>query len=127
MGSVVWEGVPIIPMPSTERVRILYTACSKQDGDVVYDGVAKHTFSRDAIERHKADIEAQVATLNAEMDMACPWLRLCLDRDNNQWGDHPDMERLTALGVASGAMREVYRESPIHRVLALPTSPLVVD
>lgn len=114
-------------MPSTDTVRDLYRACTSSEGDVVYEGVAKHTFDKNALETHKSEIEAQVATLNPDMHLACPWVNLCLDLNRDQWGDQPDMERITALGVASGTIIELYREGPIERVLSFPTSPFVTS
>jgi hypothetical protein len=33
------------------------------------------------------------------------FLQMCVDRDDDQWGEHPDMEKLCILGLATGMMR----------------------
>lgn len=33
------------------------------------------------------------------------FLQMCVDRDENQWGEHPDMERLCMLGIAAGMIK----------------------
>lgn len=33
------------------------------------------------------------------------FLNMCLDKDGNQWGEHFDMEKLLALGLANGLAR----------------------
>ncbi len=71
------------------------------------DGIMnRFIFRREAVERHRTEIEAMLAELpdNFQKDKGGGWsfLQACMDRQDNQWGEHRDMAALFALGMAIG-------------------------
>jgi hypothetical protein len=110
-------------MPCVDVVRGLYSSCVHDDGDVVYEGITTHRFQRAALVAHKDAIAAQVNTLDKSINTCIPWLNTCMDSAGAQWGDQADMEMLVSVGVACGALVELYKADRINRVFSLPSSP----
>ena len=107
-------------MPVTDVVKTLYTTCTKEDGDVEYNGLWMHKFDRARLESSKSDIEHQIRSLT----LPNMWTNLCMDRADNQWGEQRDIELLVALGVAAGVIEEIARNPGDATLRAFDTLPL---
>lgn len=60
------------------------------------------------IEKHSEEIKDLLNELHSEFKESegggWSFLQMCVDKNDNQWGDHPNMQELMLLGIASGYM-----------------------
>jgi hypothetical protein len=78
----------------------------KSGAQIVQGIVRTFGFSPTKITEHKDEIRALLAEMPDEFQAGkgggMSFLNLCVDRDGNQWGEHPTMEALVVLGIAAG-------------------------
>lgn len=86
------------------------------------DGIVnRFRLSGNRLEEKRADIEAMLRQLPPQFMVAggggWSFLQACLRADSVHWGEHPDMERLFALGLGIGVVveplpREIWNALP---------------
>lgn len=54
------------------------------------------------LESHREDIQEMINQLHIEFKEGWSFLNLCIDKNGNHWGEHPDCEKLTVLAIALG-------------------------
>lgn len=91
--------------------------CPRENGEVqipkdavLVDGIVnKYAFHPGRIEEKRAAIQALLAETPDEFHTAkgggMSFLRLCMDRHGNHWGEHVNMEGLIALAIATNQGR----------------------
>lgn len=94
------------------NVKNIYVYCRpgahediRSKAKIEVDGIMNcPTFVRERVNRRRADIIDMLDQLpsgfHADGGGGWSFLQACDDRDGNQWGEHPDMERLFLLGMA---------------------------
>lgn len=93
-------------MISCGEVDDIYRNCSTNAADhVSYKGLVMHTFNTEMLDKSKD----RIRTLLQYLSFPNMWMNLCMDRNDNQWGEQRDVEKLIALGVASGILVEIAR------------------
>jgi len=95
---------------SAERVHEIFLDCLFKDSEdssnpVKAEGIVTNVgFHPERLASHRADIEALLDELPDAFKKSggggWSFLNACDDRHGNQWGQHPDMERLFQLGIA---------------------------
>lgn len=92
-----------------KKVNDLMLDClnGKEEGALVVKGIVRtFGFSPEKIAAHKEEIRALLAAMPDEFQQdkggGMSFLNLCMDRDGEQWAEHPTMEALVALGEAAG-------------------------
>lgn len=95
-------------MNIAEQVDSIIKDClnGQNDGALVVDGIVrKFGFSKEKIESHKEDIRVLLNEMPKEFHKdtggGMSFLQLCVDKTGQQWGEHPSMEALVALGIAA--------------------------
>lgn len=97
---------------TSEAVHDLVKDCLFKEGEpkddpVIVEGITRtFGFHPDRIRRNAPAIAALLAELPSEFRMnsggGWSFLQACVDRHGNQWAEHPTMEELFVLGIASG-------------------------
>lgn len=58
------------------------------------------------VAKHKEEVKKILSNLGDEFMIekggGTSFLNMCMDKNGNQWGEHPDMDELVMLGVACG-------------------------
>jgi hypothetical protein len=77
------------------------------DGAILVDGITgRFGLNPERVKQHDSEIQASLSGLPKEFYASggggMSFLNLCLDADGNQWGEHPDMQELCILAIASG-------------------------
>ena len=105
---------------TSDRAQWLYATCVGEG--VSYKCLGKtHSFDAQKLEEHKEAITAAVSQI-ANVEVHVTFVQMCYLKDGTQWGDHAQMLSLVAVGVASGALVELYNEGGTNLVVALPSS-----
>jgi len=78
---------------------------NRSDNEIIINGVAhSFSFNPDKIEKYKDNIYSMLKELPKEFhkETGDGWsfLNACMDKNNNQWGEHRNIEQLFALGMA---------------------------
>lgn len=94
-----------------KRLHEIILDCLFKDGEdtskgVVVEGI-KHNFSfhPERLENHKAEIGAMLRELPSEFSATggggWSFIQACVTKDGKQWGEHPNIEELLVLGIAT--------------------------
>ncbi len=96
---------------TAENVRAVLKECFFKDGEdrsnaVIADAItAKFGFHPGRLASHKQDIASMLGELPEQFFDAhgggTSFLNACITRDGEHWGEHPTMELLLALGIAT--------------------------
>ena len=96
-------------MIDASRISEIVKECLfKEDEDssaaVVSAGVTRtFGFHPDRLKSHQAEVTEMLLQLPEEFHYdGWSFLNACVDREGNQWGDHPNVEELFVLGQAMG-------------------------
>jgi hypothetical protein len=104
--------VSILTAEAVNRVFIDCLSGSSEEGNpdvLVVDGIVnRFALSKTKVEIYREKIKDLLTELPlpffpTTMGGQGGWsfLQMCVDRDDNQWGEHPDMEKLCILGLAT--------------------------
>lgn len=82
---------------------------------IIVDGIMrKYAFHPERVAAAKPEIDALLAELPDAFrkDKGGGWsfLNACMDKNDNQWGEHPDMEMLICLGIAAKSASWVMKD-----------------
>ena len=107
------------PILTVEAVRDLMKRTLAADKDaagvLIVEGLMHNfAFNPEAVAQAKPEIVTLLAELpdNFHVGKGDGWtfLNACMDRHDNHWGEHPDMEALFCVGIAAGVARWVMRD-----------------
>ncbi len=98
---------------NADRVREILLDCrfKKEDSTPNYifvEGIISEAkFNIERLSTHRVEIDSMLDELSDDFKrpQGASFLIACLDKDGEQWGDHPDMEELFLLGMATGKAR----------------------
>ncbi len=112
---------------SSRRVHEIFTACLFRDGEdtsnaVEAEGITMNVgFNPTRLDEHKAEIGAMLKELPEEFQATggggWSFLNACMDKHGNHWAEHPTMQELFLLGLATGKVecqmsREMWAAMP---------------
>ena len=94
---------------SCERIRniVIDALVKESDGDnltpdqyVVVDGIInKCVFHKERLEAHRGEVQYYIDNIK-DMKEGISFLSMCQDKEDSQWGEHPNCEELLLLGLA---------------------------
>ena len=88
------------------------------DDAVVVEGIlARFGFKPDSLDKHSDTIVNFLHQLPDKFQIGWSFLNACMDKDDNQWGEHRNVEQLVVLGLAIDkvqycAPREIWKVMP---------------
>ncbi len=112
---------------SANRVREIFMDCLYRDGEDTSDHVKAEGimstagFHPQRLQGHAAEIQETLLMLPDEFHQdkggGMSFLNACMDRNGNHWAEHPTIEMLFQLGIATGKAkclmpREMWRVMP---------------
>lgn len=97
---------------NTERIEEILVDCLIKESDnvngeclpynefTVVDGIVnKYAFHKNRLESYRDEVQNMVNNLCPELKEGISFLNMCMDKDNNQWGEHRDCENLLCLAI----------------------------
>ena len=100
---------------TAENVWAVFRDCLFKDDEdtaqaVIAEGImSKFGFHPERLAAHTGDIRSMLDCLSDDFQVSggggMSFLNACMTKDDNQWGEHQNMEQLLALGIAIGYAR----------------------
>lgn len=76
--------------------------CDKlpEDKVVITEGIINnYGFYRERLESYRGEVESLVNNLSPYIKEGVSFLNICMDKENNQWGEQRDCENLVCLAI----------------------------
>lgn len=107
-----------MPLINAKRVEEILIDCLIKDSDhinckklpknkvVVVEGIAnKYAFHRERLESYRGEVQGLINNLSPDIKEGISFLNICIDKENNQWGEQRDCENLICLAIGLEIIR----------------------
>ena len=105
---------------NAKRVEEILIDCLIKDSDhinckrlpknkvVVVKGIVNnYGFHKERLESYREEVRSLLNNLSPDIKEGISFLNICMDKENNQWGEHPDCENLVCLAIGLEIIRYV--------------------
>ena len=105
---------------NAKRVEEILIDCLIKDSDhinckrlpknkvVVVKGIVNnYGFHKERLESYREEVRSLLNNLSPDIKEGISFLNICMDKENNQWGEHRDCENLVCLAIGLEIIRYV--------------------
>jgi len=95
---------------TAKKVNDVFLSCLYKDGETIkefipVEGITMNVgFNPEKIKEYTSTIRELLDELPKTFNEGITFLNMCMTKDGEQWGDHPNMQELMLLGIATGML-----------------------